>query len=231
MGELLRTGLNGSALAGLLSGLALLDAPASRPSFVHGMGRWLGWADAIPLAAALNTPWLGATTPSRRAWAAGAAEREFERVRAALLRSIDDATGSAYCRRRGPTADDSDFDSHRQRYVALQQAMHAAIEPLRAQLRAAVAQRSPESGRLAALDAVMAQVLAPREQQLLGLMPTLLEPHFERLRRSAGGAPPAQWLAPFRDDMRRLLHAELELRLQPVLGLIDTLRSPPQGSS
>ena len=144
MGELLRTGLNGSALVGLLSGLALLDGPASRPSFVQGMGRWLGWADAIPLAAALNTPWHGSTTPSRRASSAGAVEREFERVRAALLRSIDDATGTAGSRRRGPTSDDSDFDGHRQRYVALQQAMHAAIEPLRAQLREAVAQQSPE---------------------------------------------------------------------------------------
>ncbi len=230
MGELLRTGLNGSALAGLLSGLALLDGPASRPSFVHGMGRWLGWADAIPLAAALNTPWHGATTPSRRASAAGAAEREFERVRAALLRSIDDAIGTAGSRGRGPTADDSDFDGHRQRYVALQQAMHAAIEPLRAQLREAVAQQSHETGRLAALDAVMARVLAPREQQLLGLMPTLLEPHFERLRRAAQDAPPTQWLALFRRDMQRLLHAELELRLQPVQGLIDALRSQPQGS-
>jgi hypothetical protein len=231
MGELLRTGLEGSALVGLLSGLALLDGPASRPSFVQGMGRWLGWVDAIPLAAALNTPWDGATTPSRRASPAGAAEREFERVRGALLRSIEDATASSGRQRRAAAVDDSDFASHRQRYVALQQAMHAAIEPLRGQVRAAVAQQSAERGRLAALDAVMAQVFAPREQELLGLMPTLLEPHFERLRRAAPAAPPTQWLAAFRIDMQRLLLAELELRLQPVQGLIDALRNPPQGST
>ncbi len=226
MEEMLRTGLNGSPLAGLLSGLALLDGPAARPSFVQGMGRWLGWADAIPLAAALNAPWHGPTTTSRRASSAGTVEREFERVRTALRRAIDDATVAPDSRRRH----DSDIASHRQRHVELQQAMHAAIEPLRQQVRAAVAQQSPQDGRLAALDAVMGQVMAPREQDLLGLMPTLLEPHFERLRRAAQGASSTQWLEVFRDDMRRLLHAELELRLQPVQGLIDALSSPPQGS-
>ena len=42
--------------------------------------------------------------------------------------------------------------------------MQSAIEPLRAQARAAVAQRSAELQRLAALDAVLEPVLAAREQ-------------------------------------------------------------------
>ena len=66
-------------------------------------------------------------------------------------------------------------------------AMQAAIEPLRRQLRAAVAAQSPPLRRLAAIDAVLEKALAAREQALLALMPTLLERHFERLHRAPGG--------------------------------------------
>jgi hypothetical protein len=105
--------------------------------------------------------------------------------------------------------------------------MQQAIEPLRALARAAVAQRSPELQRVAALDAVLEPVLAAREQALLTLLPTLLAQHHERLRRAATDAA-APWQEVFRQDMQQLLRAELELRLQPVRGLIDTLRRRPQ---
>jgi hypothetical protein len=90
-----------------------------------------------------------------------------------------------------------------------------------------VAQRSAELQRLAALDAMLEPVLAAREQALLGLLPTLLAPHHERLRRAAPDGA-TRWREIFRQDMHSLLRAELELRLQPARGLIDTLHSPPQ---
>jgi Protein of unknown function (DUF3348) len=213
------TSLNGSALVGLLSQLGLAElpgGPAAKPSFVEGLGRWLGWADAIALSAALNVP-AGAAAPGL---GMAAAEREFSRVQVNLQRSIEAACG--------PKVTDIDFPSYRRRCQALQQAMETTIAALRAQLRAALAPRSPALARLAALDAVMQDLLAPREQALLALMPTLLEKHFERRRRAAPEAAPASaWLGPFRQDMRRLLQAELDLRLQPAHGLLDALRNPP----
>jgi Protein of unknown function (DUF3348) len=98
-------------------------------------------------------------------------------------------------------------------------------------LRAALARLSPQMSRLASLDRVMGTALAARERELLGLIPTLLEPHFERLRRAAQDAPARDWQAEFHHDMQRLLRAELELRLQPLQGLLDALRSQPQGAS
>ena len=71
------------------SSLALLDGPAARPSFVPGIGRWLGWADAIPLSTALHSPSHGAAASARRDVSASQCEREFERVRAALVQSIE----------------------------------------------------------------------------------------------------------------------------------------------
>jgi len=253
----LRTSLNGSALTGLLSRLALIEGPTAKPFFVEGMGRWLGWTDAIPLAAALQEPTSvgGAKPPARPSRALSLAahvEREFTRVHAALSRAIeDDGPPAADSRRRGqpvaaslePVAADTDFPPYRRRYIALQQAMEAGIRPLRTQARTELARLSPEMSRLAAVDAVMCEVLGVREQALLSTMPSLLEKHFKRMCRthrettvaldradapddaSHGGA----WLIEFRKDMQRMLLAELDLRMQPVQGLLETLQTRPPG--
>jgi hypothetical protein len=81
---------------------------------------------------------------------------------------------------------------------------------------------------------VLDDALRARQQGVLATLPALLETHFKRLRRAdedAGAArhatpPRAPWLTVFRKDMQRLLLAELDLRLQPVQGLIDALRTP-----
>jgi hypothetical protein len=229
------TGLNGSALLGLLAELALADRPATPPSFVEGMGRWLGWKEAIPLSAVLQAPVAvpaasaasaAATSPGAPAAAFGALERDFQRVQAALGRAIDNDSAVA-------GEDGSSFLPFRRRYFGLQQSMEAAIGPLRAQARAAVARLSPQLAQLAALDAVMADALGPREQAVLAQMPALLDKHFTQLRQAhAGHASSPQdtpWQTTFRQDMRRMLLAERDLRLRPTQGLLDTLRGTPQG--
>ena len=229
-----RTGLNGSALVGLLAQLALIEQPAAAPSFVEGMGRWLGWKEAIPLSAVLQqaapgraaaAPRVAAPSLAADAQARANAEvlgREVAHVQAVLAQAI-------HTDRDTVREDGHDFLPFRRRCLTLQQAMDASVGPLREQLRAAVARRSPALARLAALDAVMAQALAPREQTLLALLPVLLEKHFLRLRPAQPHNEPPTWLDTFRQDMRRLLLAELDLRLQPSLGLLATLRSASQG--
>lgn len=219
-----RTRLNGSALVDLLGQLALVDPPRTATPFVEGLGHWLGWRESIPLAAVLQ----GDAQPVTRAGAAtptgagpSGAEPAFNRVRQALSRAIADETSTA-------REDGASFVPFRRRYFGLQQAMQSAIGPLRAQLRAALAQQpAAPMRRLAALDAALANALATREQQLLALMPVLLEKHFSKLRQAAPPAQAALWLPTFRNDMRRLLTAELDLRLQPAQGLLETLLAPP----
>lgn len=115
----------------------------------------------------------------------------------------------------------TDFAPYRQRYLARQQAMDAAVGPLRGRLRARLAGKSPAMARLAAVDVVMEQVLGAQERSLLGSVPTLLEKHFKRLRQAA----PEGWLDAFHQDARDVLLAELELRFQPVDGLLEALRA------
>ena len=78
--------------------------------------------------------------------------------------------------------------------------------------------------------------LAPRERSLLATVPQLLGRRFEQLHQAhrgtlpADGADdPARWLQPgtwltrFCHDMKAVLQAELDLRLQPVAGLLEAL--------
>jgi hypothetical protein len=84
--------------------------------------------------------------------------------------------------------------------------------------------------RLAEVDAVMERALSPRERSLLGTVPVLLGRHFERLRRAeldtlSGDETPGAWLEIFRKDTQSVLLAELDLRFQPVEGLLAALRT------
>ncbi|MGU7774348.1 DUF3348 domain-containing protein [Burkholderia sp. MR1-5-21] len=152
-----------------------------------------------------------------------------------------------------PAADTADFADFRQRYLSRQQEMENAIGQLRGRLRVALAARTPGMARLATLDAIMERVLGARERSLLATVPALLGAHFERLRGaerqaladaeasegaegSAAGTPagtaagttpvaPGAWLDVFRADMRSVLLAELEIRFQPVEGLLAALRT------
>ncbi|KAB2896797.1 MAG: DUF3348 domain-containing protein, partial [Burkholderiaceae bacterium] len=225
----LRTGLTGSALMRLLAGLTdpQVRWSESRAAFADGLSQWTGWADAIALSAALDRPLAKSpTSGDEEPFRYEEAYAEYQRVRALLARAIvREATAVG----RSPLDAGLGFSPYRQCYVARQQAMDVAIGPLREQVRAALAAGTPELARLAAVDTVMAQVLSNQERRLLATVPLLLEKHFGRLRAAqvsgAGDGPgfseDGTWLDLFRQDLQAVLLAELELRLQPVEGLVE----------
>ncbi len=208
-------GVAGSELDRLLARLADLPPTDGRPVFAERLGHWLGWTGAISLSAALNA--APAAPAPGRASGTGREEADFQRVRATLAASI-----AAGPRERG--ASPTDFAPYRRHCLDLQQAMQDAIGALRRRLREALARHSAAGARLAAIDAVMDQALAAQERGLLGLVPLRLQAHFERLQRGAGDD--ARWPERFRDDMDRVLHAELAHRLLPAQGLLDALLTP-----
>ena len=131
-----------------------------------------------------------------------------------------------------------DFSPYRRDYLAHQRAMESSIGPLRLNVRAALSSQSADLARLAALDAVLDEALRPRERQVLASVPARLEWHFEHLQQTQaaetaatvaadGQEPPirsATWLARYHHDMQGVLLAELDLRLQPIEGMMEALR-------
>ncbi|MCG5262102.1 DUF3348 family protein [Cupriavidus gilardii] len=265
-------GPGGQTLIRLLAHLTEAQAPESAPSLSGQLSQWLGWTDAIALSSALNGNPPAVPTAGARAAVSDEAG-DSARVRAMLADAIRDDRASARGRRSPvrPLPQEAldasaDFAIYRQRYQTLQQRMETAIGDLRSRLRAALARR-PGQGRLAMLDTVMERVMGAREQALLANVPTLLEAHYQRLRRAeesalaqaasvntantdntadaagtahtterpepagvAATVTPGAWRRVFRRDMEDLLLAELDLRFQPVEGLVAALGANRSGS-
>lgn len=224
-----RTSLTGTALVRLLEGLTdpRKRVRDSRAAFADGLVQWTGWADAIALSAALDRPPAVAALPVASDGSAAGERAECERVRAALTQTTVREVGGTG---RSPMEMNMGYTPFRQRYLARQQAMDVAVGALRERVRGVVAAATPELARLAAVDAVMAQVLGGPERRLLATVPTLLDKHYQRLRDAhqgdagqGGDAPVPEWLDGFRRDLLAVLAAELDLRLQPVEGLIEAL--------
>jgi hypothetical protein len=227
-------------------------SPPPYLSLADRLSQWLGWADAIALSAALERRTHPAT-PSGASPSVLREELECQRVRQALSHSI--AQDSVFEADSGRLPADAargavvaapavvDFAPYRQRYLARQQAMELALGRLRGRLRQTLAAQSPALAQLAAVDGVMAQVLGPQEHRLLATVPTLLERRFKRLREAPAATTTASeaaaqaaadspaWLATFCQDMQAVLLAELDLRFQPVEGLLDALRTPQASPS
>jgi hypothetical protein len=213
----------GPALVRLLARLAEVDTPASKHGLSERLGQWLGWADAIALSAALNGHAPNTQeAPAGRPLAPEAAEGEVARVRKVLAKAIEQDTAAPP--REALIAPETGFPPFRRAYAAKQQSMELAIGTLRGQLRESLTGRSPALARLAAVDAVMEQVVGAQERLLLWRVPSLLERHFERLRDAAGTDSHETWMRRFCRDMQAVLLAELEIRLQPAEGLLEALR-------
>lgn len=166
---------------------------------------------------------------------------EFERIRAFMANSIKKS-----CSPSGNTAiklplllpdEEVSYAPYRRFYEAHQRDMELSVEPLRVNLRAALAKASPRLRKLAELDIVMDKFLRAREGHLLGRVPVLLQKRFgaryaahqEHLAASGQAdnqtawMHPGGWLAGFCQDLQTVLLAESELRLQPSMGLLEAL--------
>lgn len=238
-----RAAIRGPTFIRLLARLTATDVPSPTQPLSDRLSHWIDWTHAVALSTALDSRSESdpLADPFAEPASAEAVEADCARVRAALTRAIHEDSAFDPAARRGGAEDSPDYLFFRQRYLFLQQSMDTAIGLLRSRLRDALAPRSAELARLAAVDASMERALARRERRLLAAAPTLLGPHFERLRANASATSPSSnepgepatvsdaWLDSFRRDMRNLLLAELDVRLQPAEGLLSALRTHLSG--
>lgn len=240
-----RTPLHSSRLMRVLADLALMDASEAGTAFAEKLGQWMKLGHAITLHGALNASPSVIKVPAP-AGLRGALGAEFSKVREALEGAItSDANPKAARGRGGLPAPDlllpiempSAFEPYRRFYLAQQRDMELATGSLRAKARDVLARSSSALRTLATLDSALDVILNERESKLLATVPGLLEKRFSQLLQehqnrleSAGLTDnPAYWmhaggwLARFRTDLQTVLLAELDLRLQPTVGLIEAL--------
>lgn len=244
-----------------LATLAGAAPAAPKDGVAEHLSRWFDWTDAIALSAALGTAAAPGAGAGATASAVQAEARELARARAALEKLVaqafpDPAAAAAPAARRAAAApaeggrraspvrgaaavavdlpDPAEgFAPYRDRCAAVQQAMQQRLGPLRQRLRTAVGDASPALARLAAVDAVMEQVVGAREQALAAAaVARRLEQRFDRLRAEQPDHDPAaapRWPARLLAAAREVLLAELDFRMQPLEGLLDALRAalPP----
>jgi hypothetical protein len=209
-----RARFNSSKFIRQLADGAVADVADSPQTFGERLGPWLAWTDAISLSAVLNQAGTAARPPASRSGtslATRAAVDELASARAELAKAIvSDAafvaaeTEPAHCRRR---------------YTEHQRTMETRIPVLRAKLRAALAGHSPGLARLAALDAVMDEALAARERHLLSTVHGLLEQRYRRMCLTLPERP-----ARYGQEVQGVLLAELDLRWQPIDGMLEALK-------
>lgn len=211
------------------------DGPvsAAQPDVAQQLSQWLGPLDADRLNAALRAiesyPTQPAgTQPSVKPGAVppgqpvdvDALARAVQAVQAELTALVA-ATVVEGLDGTDPPADQALLN---QRYLGVQKALSSRLGALRAQVRQQLGRGAPNLRRLAALDGVMEQMLAAREQRLWAGVPAHLA---ARVTACSGGADAAN--APEHDpvhDLRTLLQAELQLRLQPIWGLLEAAQQP-----
>lgn len=215
----------GPALVRLVARLAGAQAPPPPDALAARLGGWIGWPQAVALASALDVP-RGRASPDVAATDDGT--DDCLALRSSLLRIIERDRAFA-----ADPAGDPGAAFYRQRYTALQQVMGADVDLLRRRLRHQLGQHGAALARLAAVDAALEQAVGERERSLLSMLPACVAAHFERLRADdattahAPSTAPRAWLALFQRDMKQLLVAELDVRLQPARGLLGALRTRP----
>ena len=241
-----RTHFHSSRLVRVLTDLAVVDGRAPDGDFAEKLGLWVKFTDAIVLSAVHNT---GTDKPPEMPSGAQSAGRiklseAYARTRAGLVRSISSSGlshgGMTHMEQASPEpgvdmADATAFEPYRRSYLAQQRDIELKVRRLRTHVREVLGQTTPALRKLAALDAALETILSERESKLLATIPALLEKRFHYLRKShqqvladtpqaghpAESRQPAGWLAGFGEEMQTVLLAELDVRLQPTLGLIE----------
>nr|WP_295772884.1 DUF3348 domain-containing protein [Rhodoferax sp.] len=245
---LTRTNFHNSQLIRTLADLAVLETTGPAAAFGEKLGLWIGFADAIALTGVHNTNTVEDAPEAALPVAGASLGDEFAKMRAGLESAIFKSQAPNTGRTRaeltlpkleGPLDDVKAYAPFRRYHQAHQRDMENNVRSLRAKVRDGVAKASPALKKLTALDAAFDGILAEREGRLLATVPSLLEKRFNHLRRAylqtlrdtpqTDDNPdlwmkPGAWLARFCAELQAVLLAELDLRLQPAVGLLEAFQ-------
>ncbi|NIB42986.1 DUF3348 domain-containing protein [Pseudomaricurvus alkylphenolicus] len=238
--------LHGSRLVRYLSDLAVSDVQPSHKDFALRLGQMFDFSDSIKLSRVhgglkrLKFEPLDIT--------ADAIKREFLQVRQAAVKAIlksfePDAAGVKY---RFPVAKEPQagnesqgspgFEVYQRFYLGHQRELESRVQFLQSFVRDGAMGLSPRLAKLVELELALGETVAQQGRRFFGVIPKLLERRFhflwleyqqqqhqQPLFEGEDARRPITWLEQFRREMQGLLLAELEARLQPVLGLVEAI--------
>lgn len=205
------------------------------------MGQWLNVADAISLRTG-----LAAVAQSKRAGETPVGEDlsvQVTQLRARWAQDIQALAASTVPPpKRGspptrpqaapppPLEPATEFSLLNQSHSDVQRRMTWAVDALRSHAREVLRAHSDAMARLARMDELMAQVLDVRTHNALTTLPVWLKQRFEQrlAAKPEGDAAPTTeraWLDALIEDFQQALFAELDLRLQPIIGMAQALRA------
>lgn len=205
----------------LLAQLAQMGAPATRetlPCFAERLSRLFGLSDTMTLDAA---------TAFRT--------RQSGYVQGALVDQLTDelaTTRRALVRRIHGWADELAFDDELEfepmlnAWLALQRRIAANSRQLRDKTRKAMKDQGQNLARLAELDAVFDHTMAGYTSQCFANLSQVLEQRFQQLQapsaeNQTSSPTPDNGFHRYCEEAQALLLAELDVRLEPVLGLLE----------
>ncbi|EJE53429.1 Protein of unknown function (DUF3348) [Acidovorax sp. CF316] len=250
-GMYLHQRIDSSRLVVLLAQWTRAERAPAQQDVAEQLGQWLSVVDAVELNGSLRSieaHMAPSAAGDESAIDAQALEDLLHKTKADLTRLATAPARSARpLRERADNTPveqpdpqvQADFAAHGPRYAEQQKQLDARLGALRTQVRAALLKGPAPLRQLAALDGVMEQMLGVREQRLWASLPGHLERRFVQLRkahqarvqasgqaddplrwRQAGG-----WLAGFEQDLQALLLAEMQVRMQPIMGLLEAARN------
>jgi len=214
-------------LVKLLTDLAMIEEDWPQRDFADRLGLMLNFADSIVLADAHKV------RPERGFVAATDSAEELKQAvlhtKSRLVQGvIDSCTGAVERPKiRWPKVTEADeaisFERFQRFYLAHQLEQDQGVRLIRASARDALSGCTPALKKLALLDQTLEDTLWEQTRRFFALIPALLERRFDQLQ--ASGQEQDRWLLQLARDIQALLLAELDLRLQPVLGLVEALET------
>ncbi len=220
-----------SALIRCLARLGNDDVALPAEQFATRLADFFDFSEAVVLSSAHSIATSGAVDPDLSGFAIVAEYQQGRaRIEQAVARSFtpDPGPARAACPsvRLGPGVEVARaYEPFHRFYLVQQRDMDFAVRQLHAGIRQSLSSLTVRLRRLAALDKAFEDILAERSRHLLSKVPVLAARRFADLcgRASGQAASPATdpHLLRFRQDLQALLLAELDIRLQPLAGLVD----------
>ncbi len=244
--------LRGTRLVRFLSDLAVSDVPFSHENFSERLGRSIDFAESVRLAALHDKLRKMVFEPGPRSIETLKEEvlRVRMSLVQSVVGSFVSVAGAARIKvpalNTGIPLDKlATFEPYHRFYAAHQREFDSRIQTLQLEVRDTVSGVSAELAQLAALDEAVRDTLSMHIRKYLAVIPRLLGKRFDFLLKEHQSRQdtsrmavtedrseedilriwtrPNGWLDRFTKEMQGLLLAELELRLLPVLGLVEAV--------